>query len=183
MVNRNKNLENRLGKNNWAYTGSLAMKIHANRLGVPFPMNRKIGNINIAAKNPLNLVPVIASTKRWKLKHSPNPRHTVFHNNYGLKLNLFPANGRLAPNFRHVQILNGIPLMSLRSLRNQKQMTKNNAMNRNKNKIHKNIEFLNLLLKSNTRRSPVRAQSRSPPKRRLNSAHSFNNTKRKLSFF
>jgi hypothetical protein len=167
MVNRNKNLENRLGKNNWAYTGSLAMKIHANRLGVPFPMNRKIGNINIAAKNPLNLVPVIASTKRWKLKHSPNHRHTEFHNNYGLKLNLFPANGRLAPNFRHVQILNGVPLMSLRSLLNQKVKTRENAVNRNLAKINTNIRLLKLLLNKN-KNSPQK------PIRR----HNNNNTNR-----
>jgi hypothetical protein len=140
------------------------MKIHANRLGIPFPVSRNVGNINIAAKNPLNLVPVIA-IRNWKLKSSPNYRHTKLYNSRGGKLNLFPANGRLAPKFRYVQVFNGFPpVMSLKSLRNQKQMTKNNALNRNKNKINKNIAFLNLLLKSNTgmnmrRRSPSRSPS------------------------
>lgn len=45
-ANRNRNLERALHGWPWAYSGSVAMKIHANRLGVP--MRRNIGNINIA---------------------------------------------------------------------------------------------------------------------------------------
>jgi hypothetical protein len=174
MVNRNKNLENRLGTNNWAYTGSLAMKIHANRLGKKLPNNRQIGNINIAAKEPLFLVPIIAK-KRWILKASPSNRHTKFYNNRGLTLNLFPANGRLAPNFIHVQKFNGYPpIMNLNSLLNQKMKTINNVPNRNKPKINKNISFLTFLLNSNSNKNTARKR-RSPspsPKRRTPSFNS-----------
>ena len=157
MVNRNRNLENRLGKNNWAYTGSIALKIHANRLGVP--INRRIGNINIAAKDPLIFVPVIGSTKHWKLKNSPNYRRTKFYNNRGVTLDLFPANGRLAPNFKHVQKFNTLPpIMSLRSLLNQKVKTRENAVNRNLPKINTNIRLLKIMLNKNKNspQNPIR---------------------------
>jgi hypothetical protein len=166
MVNRNKNLENRLGTNNWAYTGSLAMKIHANRLGKKLPNNRKIGNINIAAKKPLFLVPTIAK-KRWIQNGPQTNRHTKFYNNHGLTLNLFPANGRLAPNFIHVQKFNGYPpVMSLNSLLNQKRITRKNVPNRNLPKINKNIAFLEFLLNSNNaKKSPIRRRSPTPKRR------------------
>jgi hypothetical protein len=162
---RNRNLEERLGKNNWAYTGSVAMKIHANRLGVNFPRNRKIGNVNIAAVYPLNIVPTIVSTRRWKLSNAPTQRRTKFHNNHGATLNLFPANGVLAPRSINIQKFNGFPpVMSLRSLLQKKVNSRNNAVNRNRPKFNRNIAFLKLLLNKsgnnnnsrNRRRSPVR---------------------------
>jgi hypothetical protein len=172
MVNRNKNLENRLGTNNWAYTGSLAMKIHANRLGKKLPNNRKIGNINIAAKEPLFLVPLI-KTQRWIQNGPQTNRHTKFYNNRGLTLNLFPANGRLAPNFIHVQKFNGYPpVMSLNSLKNQKNIARNYAVNRNLPKINANIAFLKFLLNSNNSRR------RSPSPKRRARRNSFNSPPR-----
>lgn len=177
MVNRNKNLENRLKNSNWAYTGSLAMKIHANRLGIPLNSNRRIGNINIAARDPLGLIPMI-SAKRWVLKSSPEYKHTKFYNSNRNKLNLFPANGRLAPRMNNVQRFGNVPVMSLRALLKQKLAAKNNSFGVN-NKMNKNIEFLKLLISKNVNansprarsrsRSRSRSRTRSPPIRRMRS--------------
>lgn len=211
MVNRNRNLENRLkNRNNWAYTGSLAMKIHANRLNVPFPNKRNIGNINIALKTrpnkrigilQLGILPVITKS-RWELKTSPSNRHTKLYNKHSRNtLNLFPANGHLAPKFIHVQRFNGFPpVMSIKSLLNQKRNMNTNGLRTNDiMKIQKNISFLNSLLKKNTTSPPRRSPSRSPtpsPRRRVSRNRSpnnnynpfgpprnlFNNTRRKLGF-
>lgn len=153
---RNKALENRLKGSNWAYTGSVAMKIHANRLGINFPENREIGNINIAANEPLRLVPIIAQNG-WYLVNSPEHKRTKFRHTNGRTLDLFPANGRLAPKFKHVQKFRGYPpVMSIKSLLNQKRMTNNY----NTVKLLKNTKFLEFLMKHN---SP----KKSPPKKTL----------------
>ena len=159
---RNKNLENRLKGSNWAYTGSIAMKLHANRLGFPFPLNRKIGNINIAAIDPLAIVPIISKTKNknnknrigWHLNSSPEYKRTKFYSNRGgINMNLFPANGKLAPNFKHVQKFNGYPpIMSLNSLLNQKmKINENNVFGNNIRKLKRNKEILRELIKLNRR--------------------------------
>lgn len=144
---RNRNLEERLKGSNWAYTGSVAMKIHANRLGVQFPKNRKIGNVNIAAVYPLDIIPIITSSKRWKLNGPPEHKHTTFYTNNGKKLNLFPANGRLAPKFIHVEKHPGYPpVMSVQSLLNQKRsINMNDVFGNNRQKLKNNITFLKSL--------------------------------------
>jgi hypothetical protein len=154
---RNTRLEKRLNGSNWAYTGSLAMKIHANRLGINFPENRVIGNINIAAKEPLLLVPSIAQNG-WYLLNAPERKRTMFGHPNGRTLDLFPANGRLAPNFSHVKKYKGYPpVMNLKSLLNQKRLANNNSA-----KLVINTKFLEFLMKHN---SPRKA---SPVKKRRN---------------
>ena len=148
---RNVNLEKRLRGHKWAYTGSLAMKIHANRLGVPF--HRNIGNINIAANRPLNIVPLITASRRWKLNNSPTEKHTMFVSNNGGKLNLFKAGGYIAPSMKHVQFIGNVPVMSLRSLLNKKRnINRNNRSILNTNEVKKlnsNINMLRRLIEKN----------------------------------
>lgn len=178
---RNKNLENRLKGHNWAYTGSLAMKLHANRLGVNFPRNRRIGNINIAARDPMFLVPVIGSRgSGWVLLGSPEYRHTKFIKN-STKLNLFPANGRLAPKFIHVQKFNGYPpLMSINALLNQKRsINENNVFGNNVRKLKQNINFLKVLKNKNTKKT---TSSSSPLINKPRSNRANNSTRKKLMF-
>jgi hypothetical protein len=161
-----RNLENRLKDHgNWAYTGSLAMKIHANRLGVNLPPGRSIGNINIASNRPLFLVPLITSkNSKWRLNNAPNEKHTVFvaKNNKNSKLNLFKAGRGLAPSMNKVQHVNGIPVMRINALLNKKLNMRNNVFkNENKKKLETNIAFLKLLLRMNSS-SPKRRRTNSP---------------------
>jgi len=168
MVNRNKNLENRLRGTKWAYTGSMAMKIHGNKLGIPF--YRNVGNINIAVNknNHRFIVPLIAQGK-WNLRGPPNirNRHTKFISNNGLKLNLLSKN--LAPPMNKVVFVNGVPVMSINALYNQKR-----KINNNNNKAMRNINYLLKLdpsLKNKKRNN-------SPPRMRRN----FGSTARSLSW-
>lgn len=153
----NRNNENRLKNWPWAYTGSVAMKIHANRLGVPFPKNRRIGNVNIAVRPNAIFAIIPVLSKSWNLKTSPNYKHVKMHSkrNANKNLNMFPANGRLAPNYRHVQKFNKYPpVMSVRALLNQKLgMNENNYLgNYETKKYHTNVAFLKKLLNTNNRR-------------------------------
>lgn len=139
MVNRNRNLEKRLNNSGhkWAYTGSMAMKIHGNSRRIPF--YRPVGNINIAvnARNHSKLVPIIARENgKWNLRGPPNVRnrHTKFTSKNGtMKLNLLSKN--LAPSMNNVIIVNGVPVMSIKALFNQKVRIGNN-------KAFNNINYL-----------------------------------------
>lgn len=158
MVNRNKNLENRLRGTKWAYTGSMAIKIHGNNKGIPF--YRNVGNINIAVNknNHHFVVPLIASNKgKWNLSSPPNikKRHTKFISKNGsTKLNLLSKN--LAPPMNKIVYVNGVPVMSINALYNQKRkMNNKKALN--------NINYLlkldpSLKNKSHRRNSPSRAR-------------------------
>lgn len=172
---RNKNLENKLKGSKWAYTGSIAMKLHANRLGVPFPLNRKIGNINIASNDIMKLYALLPNS--WRIKGTPSNRHMMFYTNNGRKLNLFKAGGRLAPSMNRVQFINGIPVMNINSLLNKKRNVMNNynfLKNENKIKVNRNI---NLLEKLKSRNSPKRKPNNSPKRNNNNSS-----LKRRLFF-
>lgn len=172
---RNKNLENRLRGSRWAYTGSIAMKLHSNRLGVPFPSNRKIGNINIASNNIMRIYQLLPNT--WVLKGTPNNRHMTFYK----KLNLFKAGAGIAPSMNHVQYINnGVPVMNVNSLLNKKRNVMNNyeiLNNENKKKVNTNIRLLRQLQSKNSpkRKRPNNSIS---PKRRNNN----NSLRRKLFF-
>lgn len=146
---RNRNLENSLKGKKWAYTGSVAMKLHANRLGVPFVRN--IGNVNIALNNMNNVYGLTTGT-RWRFNGGPpgpRSRHVVLVNNStDKKLNVLRAGGGLASSLKnHVVFINGVPVMNLQSLLNKKVNTMNNAFNaRNISKTKRNIEYLKKLL-------------------------------------
>lgn len=173
---RNKNLENTLKGSRWAYTGSIAMKMHANRLGVPFPSNRKIGNINIASNNIMRIYQILPNS--WRIKGTPSNRHMMFYTNNGKKLNLFKAGGSLAPSMNRVQYINGIPVMNINSLLNKKRNVMNNyniLRNENKIKVNQNI---NLLKKLSSINSPKRKRNNNSPKRNNNK----NSSRRRLFF-
>lgn len=146
---RNKRLEEVLNGWPWAYTGSIAMKLHANRLGVNFPKNRRIGNINIAAR-PNVVLHLVAPIKKagYNLANAPNKKHLKFNRrNNGMRLNVFPANGRLAPNFSKVQKFNRLPpVMSVNALLNQKRkINRNDVFGNNIRKLEENIKLLKKL--------------------------------------
>lgn len=150
MVNRNRNLERILNGWPWAYSGSVAMKIHANRLGVP--MRRNIGNINIAVRpnSVMAIIPAIKSSKKWNLNGPPEYKHTkMYRIANGVNMNVFPANGRLAPKMNRVQRLPGLPpVMNINALLNQKlKINQNDVFGKNKNKLMANIQFLRNLKK------------------------------------
>lgn len=176
MVNRNKNLEKRLRDSGtkWAYTGSMAIKIHGNKLGIPF--YRNVGNINIAVNsgNHRRVIPLIASNKgKWNLRSSPNirNRHTKFISKNG-KLNLLSKN--LAPPMNKVVYVNGVPVMSINALYNQKR-----KINNNNNKAKNNINYLLMLDPSlKNRNNKTRRNSPTSKRKREN----FGPIARKLSW-
>lgn len=148
-MNRNRKLESVLNGWPWAYTGSLAMKIHANRLGRGKNM-RRVGNINIAVDpNSFRSIPgLLRSTKNWNYNGGPpginSKRAKMYRVSNGVGLNVIKANGDLAPNYSNVQRINGLPpVMSINALfRQKKHANKNNFFGNNLNKLKKNIRFL-----------------------------------------
>lgn len=173
---RNKNLENKLKGSKWAYTGSIAMKLHANRLDVPFPLNRKIGNINIASNDIMKIYQLLPNT--WVLKGTPSNRHMTFYK----KLNLFKAGAGIAPSMNHVQYINnGVPVMNINSLLNKKRNVMNNyniLNNENKRKVNTNIRLLQNL---KSRNSPKRKRPNNLPKQRNNNTKN-NSSRRRIIF-
>jgi hypothetical protein len=147
-MNRNRKLESVLNGWPWAYTGSLAMKIHANRLGRGGNM-RRVGNINLAV-HP-NAFPSISgpitSTKNWNFSGGfPGPkskRMQMIRMSNRAHMNVLKANGELAPRMNKVQRVNGIPVMSINSLLNQKKnINRNDVFGNNLRKLNANIAFL-----------------------------------------
>lgn len=148
-MNRNRKLESVLGTWPWAYTGSLAMKIHANRLGRGKNM-RQVGNINIAVSpNSFpNIAGPITSTKNWNFNGGfPGPkskRMQMIRKSNGARMNVLKANGYLAPKMNKVQSINGLPpVMSINALLNQKRnINRNDVFGNNLRKLNSNIRFL-----------------------------------------
>lgn len=146
-----KDLERVLNGWPWAYTGSMAMKIHANRLGKGKNM-RRIGNVNIAVRPNAfpNISAPITSTKNWNFKGGfPGPRSKrmqLTRISNGFNMNVLKANGNLAPNFKHVQMINGVPVMSINALLKQKKnINRNDVFGNNIRKLNQNIRFLEQL--------------------------------------
>ncbi len=148
MRNRNRNLEKVLNGWPWAYSGSVAMKIHANRLGVP--MRRNIGNINVAVdpNSFSGALTAIRKSNKWNYSNGPPGRNSkrakLYRKSNGVNMNVLKANGYLAPKMNRVQKINGLPpIMSINALLNQKlKINQNDVFGKNKNKLMANIEFL-----------------------------------------
>jgi hypothetical protein len=173
----------------WAYTGSIAMKLHANRLGVPFPTNRKIGNMNIAVMHPSRTAFGLKRSGKWNFVNGNVPGPHSNHVKMSNGLNIFRLGGRLAGGPNRIQYVNGVPVMNLKSLLNKKRNAMNNAFtNRNKNKTRRNIHFLEKLISANTTKT-VRTPPSSGKRRRSspspNKKNSFSTPPRgkKLVFF
>jgi hypothetical protein len=160
-MNRNRKLESVLGTWPWAYTGSLAMKIHANRLGRGKNM-RPVGNINIAVDpNYFQSTPSKLS-RNWNMNAFPGPKNkimTVYRKSNGARMNVLKANGYLAPKMNKVQSINGLPpVMSINALLNQKRnINRNDVFGNNLRKLNSNIRFLQEL-KNIERNMNARAQ-------------------------
>ena len=166
----------------WAYTGSIAMKMHANRRGMP---SRNAKNINVVVMDPKITSSFLASSGSWNYVNGPAIGKKVNHvrmrrKSNGKNLNVFRFGGRLANGTNKIRFINGVPVMSVRSLLNKKFVTLKNHPNNNKTK--KNIEQLKKLLgggnspNNRKRRSP----SRSPP---IKNSFSTPSPKKRLVFF
>lgn len=165
---RDKNLENLLNKP-WAYSGSIAMKLHANRLGVNFPGSRKIGNVNIAVENPVNQARFLRSTGHWNYFNgppAPGANHVPMKNSKGNKrLNLFKIGGEFVPNGSIVKLdnVNAVNLNTLLKLKRLVAKNLNSLKPNNRTKTLANINFLQMLLNANKNRSPLPKRTRQSP--------------------
>jgi hypothetical protein len=183
------NLENYLNEP-WAYTGSIAMKLHANRLGVKFPPNRRIGNVNVVVDNPAATGHALRRTGYWNFLNggppAPGSNHVALINLTNKKrVDLFRFGGNYAPitiqNIRFTK--NNVPVVNLKTLLNRKKNVARNAnilKPNNRKKTFENIAFLKRLLNihaspmssSKKRKSPSPTQSRNmnktpSPKKRV----------------
>lgn len=150
----------------WAYTGSIAMKMHANRQSVP---SRNAKNINVVVIDPKMTSSFLASSGKWMYTNGPpmnsKANHVRMHRlSNGKNLNIFRFGGRLANGTNKIQFINGVPVMSLSSLRNKKLVTLINHPKNNK--TQSNIIILNKLIEKNTP-PPKRKNTPSPPKRNV----------------
>ena len=157
------NVENYLNKP-WAYTGSIAMRLHANRLGVPFPSNRSIRNTNIAVANPVATARILRGTGQWNYVNGAPPRSNSNHVpmvSGTNRLNLFRLGGNYARG--NITYAKGKPVLTIKSLMNRKRnLSKNTLRPNNLHKTLQNLQFLQGLLNASVFNSP----SPSPKKRK-----------------
>ena len=144
---------NRLGNIPWALSGSQAMKLYANKYGVP---TRTPQNINIVVRRN-NMA------RAFKILTGQNLTNRTIENHYkvGNLYNLLKANTNLAPSINKYVVINGIPVVTLESLLNYKRRTIKNYPQKNRiQTIEKNIRRLKRILR--TRKTPNQVLSRSP---------------------
>lgn len=158
------NVENYLNTP-WAYTGSIAMRLHANRLSVPFSSRRVIKNTNIAVENPVATARILRGTGVWNYANGAPPVNSranhvpMISGNH--RLDLLKLGGNYARGT--ITYAKGKPVLNIKSLLNRKRnLAKNRLHPNNMAKTLKNIEFLQILLNASAMRSP----SRSPVKRK-----------------
>ena len=156
------NLKNRLGNIKWVLSGSQAMKLYANKYGVE---TRTPQNINIVVRRN-NMAKAYTALSGQRTPNRMNKNHYKVSNLY----NLLRANTNLAPSINKYEVINGIPVVLLNKLLNQKRKTLNNFPQKNRIPIiEKNIEtILKIMNKRNNNRkrkreSPKRVLNRSPP--------------------
>lgn len=148
-------MKNRLGNIPWALSGSQAMKLYANKYGVP---TRTPQNINIVVRRE-NMARAYAALTGQITPNKMNKNHYRVGNLY----NLLRANTNLAPSINKYVIINGIPVVTLESLLNYKIRTIKNYPQKNRiQTIEKNIRRLKRILR--TRKTPNQVLSRSPPR-------------------
>jgi hypothetical protein len=169
------NVENYLNMP-WAYTGSIAMRLHANRLGVPFPANRPIKNTNIAVESPAATARILRGTGAWNYVNGAPPRSNANHvpmvSSRNNKLNLFKLGGNYA--LGGTTYAKGKPVLTLNSLMNRKQnLAKNKLKPNNMAKTLLNIQILQRLLNASATRSPSRTPT---PKKRYSPIRNSNKT-------
>ena len=168
MKNRLKLAQDELGRIPWALSGSLAMKLYANKYGVS---TREPQNVNIVVnqKNLANAYSVLFNLV--KPRNIPrNTSRTKSKNHYNLKpYDLLKSGTNLAPSIREYVKLNGVPVIKLENLLNQKQKTLRNVpSNKAKGDIKIIMEILNKRgnAKNNIiTRNKANTSSPSPPSR------------------
>lgn len=129
----------------WAYTGSIAMKMHANKKGA---QSRNSKNVDIVVMDPKMTSSFLASSKKWMYVNGPpmssKTNHVrMYRVNNGRNLDIFRFGGRLANGPNKIRLVDGVPIMSVRSLLNKKRVTLNNYPSNKK--TMNNINTLNKL--------------------------------------
>ena len=106
----------------WALSGSMATKLHANRLGIP--LHRQPNDIDIIIR-PVNYNSVVRALSMigYTTTRAPNVtfRHTKLdHGRFSI--DLLAAGTSLAPNIRsnNVTLINNTPVVKIRHLINKK---------------------------------------------------------------
>lgn len=157
-----------INKDKVAFTGSVALKIQGG--------NRNPGNINLIVKNIKNVQPNLVSMG-WIRNYSENSnKHFKFKKQNNKSINVFVNGSRLAPRFNNTVMVNGVRVVPLARLLEQKQQTLKNYPNNNK--TLKNINKIQRLLnkpKINTsvlftlfpKPTPAHTNNFSTPPRRL----------------
>ena len=161
------NLNNRLGSIPWALSGSMAMKLYANKYKVP---TRTPQNVNIVVRRN-NMKGAYKALTGRNLTNLSIKNHYKLSNRY----NLLKANTNLAPSINQYVNINGIPVVTLESLLNQKRKTRKNFPQKNKiQTIEKNIRRLKRILK--TRKTSNNLIVRSPPRTTAGAPSRFSGT-------
>jgi len=144
--------------NTWAFTGSVAMAIHGNRLGVK---TRTPQNINIAV-NPNKMMNFYLRLRgdKW-LPTSPPSGDRIHLTKNGKNLDILAA-GKLAPKLIHRRKYKGYPpVMSIEALlKRQINMNNSNKRNRNINTLTKMKKKPGSNNSTNNFNSPVRSPKR-----------------------
>jgi len=139
----------------WALSGSMAMKLYANKYGVP---TRTPQNVNIVVRQN-NMAKAWAALTGQREPIRMNKNHYKLDNKY----NLLKANTNLAPSINQYVIINGVPVVTLESLLNYKIRTiKNYPQKYRIQTIEKNIRRLKRILR--TRKTPNKVIVRTPPR-------------------
>jgi hypothetical protein len=139
----------------WALSGSMAMKLYANKYGVP---TRTPQNVNIVVRQNNMKTAYKAMTGR-NLTNRSIKNHYKLNNKY----NLLKANTNLAPPINQYVNINGVPVVTLESLLNYKRRTIKNYPQKNRiQTIEKNIRRLKRILR--TRKTPNKVIVRTPPR-------------------
>ena len=122
----------------WALSGSMATKLHANRLGIP--LHRQPNDIDIVIR-PVNYESVVRalSTIGYTTNRAPSLRfhHTKLYHGNRFSIDLLAADTNLAPNIRsnNVTLINKTPVVKIRHLINKK----NSILRGFLTKVEKNI--------------------------------------------
>jgi hypothetical protein len=133
----------------WAVSGSMAMKMHANKAGVP--VHRKPNDIDIVVRpKDFELFVMQLAGLGYTFKGPPpinyeKTRHLKLYKGSN-SIDLLQAGSNLAPNIRmnNINIFNKTPVVKLRHLIYQKKSTLNNFENA---KARSNYNFLMKLVR------------------------------------
>ncbi len=134
----------------WALSGSMATKLHANKLGIP--LHRQPNDIDIVIRRKdYNLVMEALFTIGYTTRRAPSFKfhHTKLEHGH-FSIDLLAADTNLAPNIRsnNITIINKTPVVKIRHLINKKRSIIAGFISKvEKNIAEGNKQFLNNLAK------------------------------------